>query len=80
MANKRKAAVRSDDKINFDGVVDSAKGNGHFVIKIDSGQEIKCTLSGKMRTNNIKVLEGDSVEIEVSAYDTSKGMIVYRRK
>lgn len=72
--------MRSDDKINCSGVVTAARGNGHFVVKLDSGQDIKCTLSGKMRTNNIKVLDGDIVEIEISTFDTSKGLIVYRRK
>jgi translation initiation factor IF-1 len=72
--------VPNDDKISFSGTVVAAKGNGHFVVSVEGGQEIKCTLSGKMRTNNIKVIEGDSVDIVVSVYDTSKGLITYRRK
>ena len=39
-----------------------------------------CQLSGKMRTNNIKVVEGDKVDVELDPYDFKKGRIIYRRK
>jgi len=41
---------------------------------------IMCQLSGKMRTNNIKVVEGDKVDVELDPYDFKKGRIIYRRK
>lgn len=39
---------------------------------------ILCYLSGKMRKNFIKILPGDKVRIEMTAYDLEKGRIVYR--
>jgi translation initiation factor IF-1 len=73
-----------DDKLRFDGIIEAALGNGFFRVSIprdDSGQNIiLCSLSGKMRTKNIKVVEGDSVEIDVDQYDMSKGRIVYRKR
>lgn len=39
-----------------------------------------CHLSGKMRKNNIRVLMGDRVDVEISTYDFTKGRIAYRHK
>ena len=70
----------SEDKVKFRGVVTSAAGNGRFVVQTDKGHAVKCVLSGKMRINNVMVVEGDSVDVEVSVYDLSNGRIVYRLK
>jgi translation initiation factor IF-1 len=37
-------------------------------------------LSGKMRKNNIKIVPGDKVKVSLSAYDLTKGRIIYREK
>jgi translation initiation factor IF-1 len=66
------------DKITFEGKVTNAAGKGRFVVLTTEDLEVKCTLSGKMRTRNIKVVEGDSVKVEVSVYDVSNGRIIYR--
>ena len=42
--------------------------------------EIKCSLSGKLRQNFIRVIVGDTVTIEVSQYDLGRGIITYRKK
>ena len=46
----------------------------------DDCHEIIATISGKMRKNNIRVLLGDRVSVEVSPYDLSRGRIVFRHK
>ena len=53
-----------------------------FTVLIDSEIEmvVIATCSGKIRMSNIKILPGDSVKVLVSAYDTTKGRIVYRNK
>ena len=66
------------DKIVFEGKVTNAAGKGRFVVLTNEDLEVKCTLSGKMRTRNIKVVEGDSVKVEVSVYDVTNGRIIYR--
>ena len=38
------------------------------------------SLGGKLRINNIRILEGDRVRIEMSPYDLTKGRIIYRNK
>jgi len=70
-----------DDCLQFDGIVLAARGNGNFLVQIDeSNTEVSCVLSGKIRKNSIRILEGDRVKIEVSPYDLKKGRITYRQK
>jgi translation initiation factor IF-1 len=50
-----------------------------FKVELETGQKVLAHLSGKMRQNNIKVLLGDGVKMEMSVYDLSKGRIVFRK-
>ena len=73
----------AEDKLEFEGIVTSARGNGMFLVSLKDVQEesvVMCTLSGKIRKNNIRVIEGDTVRVEVSVYDTAKGRITFRMK
>ena len=45
---------------------------------VDSGHAVLATISGKMRKNYIRILPGDRVKVELSAYDLSRGRITYR--
>lgn len=66
--------------IRVSGVVTEALGNSMFHVELDTnGIEILCHISGKMRTNYIKIMPGDKVDIEMSPYDLSKGRIVTRK-
>lgn len=61
------------------GKVDEATGGINFKVTLDdTGQQIKATLSGKMRKNYIKVGPGDRVIIEMSPYDLTRGRISTR--
>jgi len=72
-------AKNSRDRLEFEGeVIDSS--NGKFHVKINETYIVMCTLSGKIRKHSVKILNGDKVKIEVSAYDTSQGRIVYRMR
>lgn len=69
------------DLLEFEGFVLQSRGNGNFLVKIDDSEStVSCTLSGKIRKNTIRILDGDRVKIEVSPYDLTKGRIVYRMK
>lgn len=59
-------------------VIDSNKGK--FKVRVNENHTVLCTLSGKIRTNSVRILLGDHVRIEVSEYDLSQGRIVYRIK
>ena len=49
-----------------------------FRVQIDGGHSVLATISGKMRKNYIRILPGDKVKVELSAYDLSRGRITYR--
>jgi translation initiation factor IF-1 len=57
----------------------AAQGNGFFRVSV-AKHDVLCKLSGKMRTKNIKVVEGDKVDVEIDQYDLTKGRIVFRKR
>jgi translation initiation factor IF-1 len=65
--------------IKMDGKVVDVLSNAMFRVNLDVGSSVIGYISGKMRQNDIKVLLGDTVEIEFSPYDLSKGRITRRR-
>ena len=68
------------DAIEVTGVVDEVLPNAIFRVKLDNGHEVKAHLSGKLRMNSIRILEGDKVTVELSPYDLSQGRITWRKK
>ena len=76
---KKKEIMAKDEILRVDGHVVDVLPNANFLVKIGESS-ILCHLSGKMRKNNIRVMMGDRVEVEMSAYDLSKGRIAYRHK
>ena len=66
------------DLIVVNGVVTQALPNAMFRVDIENGYNILCVISGKMRHNYIKVLEGDKVKVEMTPYDLSRGRIISR--
>ena len=48
--------------------------------RLESGAEILAHVSGKMRMRYIRILPGDTVEMEVSPYDPTRGRIIWRHK
>ena len=69
-----------DDNIEAEGVVIECLRNAMFKVKLSNGRIVTCTISGKIRMHYIKILEGDTVKIEMSPYDITKGRITYRNK
>lgn len=71
--------MSKEDFIELKGTVTNKLAGGKFKVKlIDNDMEIICTLSGKMMMNKIMVLIGDTVTVELSPYDLSRGRITYR--
>lgn len=64
----------------MEGIVKEVLPNATFRVVLENGHEILTYLSGKMRQNYIRVLEGDRVKCELSPYDLSRGRITYRYK
>ena len=60
-------------------VIDFVKG-GFFKVVLEGGHIVEAHVSGKMRVNNIRILPGDTVVVELSPYDLTHGRIVYNKK
>ncbi len=54
--------------------------NAMFRVELENGHKLLAHISGKMRMHYIKILPGDSVKVEISPYDLSRGRITYRKK
>jgi translation initiation factor IF-1 len=72
--------MSKSDLIRFTGKVDEVLPNAMFRVTLDNEHKIIATIAGKLRQNNIRILLGDSVEVEMSPYDLSRGRVVYRNK
>ena len=72
--------AKTDDKIEVEGEITEALPSTMFRVRVDGGHEVLATISGKMRKNYIRLLPGDRVKVELSAYDLSRGRITYRNK
>ena len=68
------------DVIETTGKVVEALPNAHFRVQISENHIIDAHVSGKMRMHYIKIIPGDTVKVEMSPYDISKGRITYREK
>ena len=72
--------MSKQNAIQVKGEVVEALSNSMFKVELDNGHEILCHISGKIRTNNIRIMPGDKVQVEMSPYDLTKGRISYRLK
>ena len=68
------------DLIELEGVVTKVMGRGTMEIQCDNNVVVRGVLSGRMKKNRIKVIQGDRVKVSVSPYDTSHGLVTYRFK
>jgi translation initiation factor IF-1 len=64
--------------VKIEGEVTDVLPNAMFKVKLQTGVTVLGYISGKMRQNEIRILDGDRVEIEMSPYDLSKGRITRR--
>lgn len=69
-----------EDLIRLSGTVDELLPSAMFRVTLENNHQIIATISGRLRQNNIRILAGDAVEIEMSPYDLNRGRIVYRNK
>jgi translation initiation factor IF-1 len=76
--------VAKQENIRVTGRVVEALPGTRFIVEIlEEGyneRQVEAHISGKMRLNYIKILPGDTVTLELTPYDLTKGRIVYRGK
>jgi translation initiation factor IF-1 len=68
------------DAIEVEGKVVELLPNTMFRVELGNGHRILANISGKMRLHFIRILPGDTVRVEMSPYDLTKGRITYRAK
>ena len=71
--------MSKQENITVEGTVVETLGNANFRCELENGHLLLCHISGKMRKNYIRILTGDTVDIEMSPYDMTKGRIVRRK-
>ena len=75
-----KGMAQKEEKIEVEGEVVEALPSTMFRVQVDGegDHKVLATISGKMRKNYIRILPGDRVKVELSAYDLTRGRITYR--
>ena len=72
--------MAKEEKIEVEGkVVEILKG-GTPIVQLPNGHTVEAYVSGKMRVNMIRILPGDTVTIELSPYDLTRGRITWNKK
>jgi translation initiation factor IF-1 len=70
-----------EDLIEVEAKVIEVLPNTKFKVElIQNGHIVLAHVSGKIRMNNVRILPGDKVTVELSPYDLTRGRITYRRK
>jgi len=75
--------VAKEEAIEVEGVVKEALPNTMFRVELTNNANklvVLAHLSGKMRKHYIRIVPGDTVKVELSPYDLTKGRIVYRER
>ncbi|MGA1199805.1 MAG: translation initiation factor IF-1 [Candidatus Latescibacterota bacterium] len=70
--------MAKEDKVVLDGTVVDILPDGQYQVEIEGGHQILGYTSGKMRRFNIRIVVGDTVTVETSPYDLTRGRITYR--
>ena len=71
--------MSKDDLLELTGVVEEVLPGNMFRVQVENMPELLlCYMGGKLKQHKIRIIEGDSVKLEVSTYDLSKGRITYR--
>jgi translation initiation factor IF-1 len=77
---KKEVFMSKADCLEMEGEVIEVLPSANFKVKLTNGHVIRCHVSGKLRMNNIRILAGDYVKVELSPYDMTKGRITWRGK
>lgn len=69
-----------EEHIEMQGTVTETLPNTMFRVQLDNGHIVIAHISGRMRKNYIRILNGDKVKVELTPYDLTKGRITFRDK
>jgi len=72
--------MAKEDSIKMQGKVIDTLPNTMYRVELENGHVVTADISGKMRKHYIRILTGDTVTVELTPYDLSKGRITYRAR
>jgi translation initiation factor IF-1 len=72
--------LAKEDLIEFEGTVFEILPDARFRVRLDNGHETLAYTSGKMKKHRIRVLVGDRVTVQMTAYDLTRGRLIFRHK
>ncbi len=72
--------MAKEDHIEMEGKVTETLPNTTFRVELENGHVVTAHISGRMRKNYIRILTGDTVTVQLTPYDLSKGRITFRSK
>lgn len=72
--------MAKEDNIEMEGTVVETLPKTMFRVELDNKHMIIAHISGRMRKNNIRVLTGDRVTVQLTPYDLTKGRIIFRNR
>ena len=72
--------MSKDDVIEAEGKIIEALPGAKSKVQLSNGHIITAYISGQLRRNYIRIIEGDTVKLEMSPYDLTKGRITWRNK
>lgn len=70
--------MAKEELIEMNGVVNEVLPDSRYRVTLDNGHVLVAYTAGRVRKNHIRILAGDSVSLELSPYDLSKGRITFR--
>jgi translation initiation factor IF-1 len=70
--------LSKQDLLSFKGKVLDLLPNAMFRVQLENNHIVTAHAAGKLRKNRIRVLQGDSVTVEMTPYDLTKGRITFR--
>jgi len=76
----KKGIMAKEAGIQVEGKILETLPNAMFKVELENGHKVLAHVSGKMRMHFIRILPGDSVTVELSPYDLTRGRIIYRGK
>ncbi len=71
--------MKNQKYIETQGIIIETLPNTTFKVKLENGHQITAHISGKMRKNYIRILNGDKVTVVLTPYDITKGRIIFRK-
>ena len=71
--------VKNKEVIELSGTITETLPGTQFKVELENGHTIIAHVAGKMRKHYIRIVPGDSVTVELTPYDLTKGRITYRK-